>query len=85
MNPFFETIKKRIRNNETLFYNSSGNTEAFKLGVKHLQSAEFLGFGDLHQNILYVRHDFTLVDFEQEKLTLILKGSKITLTPLEEL
>ncbi len=84
MNDFFQSIKEKIGNNEPLFYNTSGNKYAFKLGVKHLSSALFLDFGHEHQKILYIDKDFTLVDFEQECFTLILKGSKLTITPLEE-
>ena len=84
MNIFFQTIKEKIGNNEPLFYNSSGNKYAFKLGVKHLSSTLFLGYAYEHQAILYVERDFTLVDFDTQKFTLILRGSKLTLTPLEE-
>lgn len=84
MNDFFETIRKKISANEPLFYNSSGNKYAFKLGVKHLSSALFLGYAYDHQGILYIEKDLTLVDFQTETFTLILKGSKLTITPLEE-
>jgi len=84
MNEFFQTIKEKIGNNEPLFYNSAGNKHAYKLGVKHLSSALFLGYAYEHQGILYVEKDLTLVDFDTEKFTLILRGSKLTLTPLEE-
>ena len=84
MKQFFETIREKISANEALFYNSSGNKDAYKLGVKHLSSALFLGYAYEHQGILYIEKDLTLVDFEREKFTLILKGSKLTITPLEE-
>ncbi len=84
MNNFFQTIKEKISNNEPLFYNTSGSIEAYKSGVKHLSSALFLGYGHTHQGVLYVDQDFTLVDFNNQKFTLILKGSKLTISPLEE-
>lgn len=84
MNDFFQTIKEKIGNNEPLFYNSSGNKHAFKSGVKHLSSTLFLGFAHSHQNVLYIDKDLTLVDFENETFTLILQGSKLTITPLQE-
>jgi len=84
MKQFFETITEKISTNEPLFYNSSGNKYAFKLGVKHLSSTLYLGYAYEHQGILYIEKDLTLVDFEKEQFTLILKGSKLTLTPLEE-
>lgn len=84
MNDFFETIREKITASEPLFYNSSGSKYAFKLGVKHLSSTLFLGYAYEHQGILYVEKDFTLVDFETKQFTLILRGSKLTLTPLEE-
>ena len=84
MKLFFETIKEKIANNEPLFYNTSGDKQAFKLGVKHLSSTLFLGYAYEHQGILYIEKDLTLVDFEEEKFTLILRGSKMTITPLEE-
>jgi len=84
MNDFFETIKEKITANEPLFYNDRGNKYAFKLGVKHLSSTLFLGFAYEHQGILYIEKDLTLVDFNKETFTLILKGSKLTITPLEE-
>ena len=83
MEKFFDTIKEKINHNEPLFYNTKGNPYAFKLGVKHLSSALFLDMAYEHQNILYVTKDFTLVDFEKETFTLILKGSKLSLIPLE--
>jgi hypothetical protein len=84
MNNFVQTIKEKISNNEPLFYNTSGNKEAFKLGVKHLSSSLFLGFAHTHQGVLYIDKDLTLVDFETQSFTLILKGSKLTITPLKE-
>lgn len=83
MEKFFETIRKKIALNEPLFYNTTGNKYAFKLGVKHLSSAIYLDWAYEHQNVLYVTHDFTLVDFETQTFTLILEGSKLILQPLE--
>lgn len=83
MEKFFETISEKIANNEELFYNTSGNKYAFKLGVKHLSSALYLNIAHEHQNVLYITRDFTLVDFENERFTLITEGSKMTLNHLE--
>ncbi|MBE0497682.1 MAG: hypothetical protein IBX43_00400 [Campylobacterales bacterium] len=59
-----------------LFYNSSGNKRAYQLGVKHLSSAEYLGFADtLPNKSIRVKKPFLLVDFENGKIVEIKKDT----------
>jgi len=68
----------------TLFYNDTGSKKAYQLGVKHLSSAEFLGFADqLPNGDLRIKKEFLLVDFEKNKIIKIQKGSLITPVKLE--
>ena len=84
MKTFFEKVQANIAVNEPQFYNTSGELIAYKLGVKHLSSALYLGFAEEIQGTLYVKKNFILVDFDRQTLTQIFKGDKLTLTPLEE-
>jgi len=62
-----------------MFYNSSGSKQAYQLGIKHINSAESLGYclrlpnGDLH-----IQKELLLVDFEKNEIIKILKGSRIS-------
>jgi hypothetical protein len=59
-----------------LFYNSSGNKIAYQLGVKHLSSAEYLGFADtLPNKSIRVKKPFLLVDFEKGTISEIKKDT----------
>jgi hypothetical protein len=59
-----------------LFYNSSGNKIAYQLGVKHLSSAEYLGFADtLPNKSIRVKKPFLLVDFENGTISEIKKDT----------
>jgi hypothetical protein len=72
------------QNKKTLFYNSTGAKKAYQLGVKHLGSAEFLGFADqLPNGDLRIKKEFLLVDFEKNEILKIEKGSRITPVKLE--
>lgn len=67
-----------------LFYNTSGSKQAYQLGIKHISSAEFLGFADiLPDGDLRVKKDFLLIDFEENKVVEILKNMKITPVALQ--
>jgi len=71
-----------IAEGKPLFYNSSGNKLAYQLGVKHLGSAEFLGFADsLPNGDLRLRKSLLLVDFEKNEIIEIDKGE--TLIPIK--
>lgn len=67
-----------------LFYNEAGTKKAYQLGVKHLGSAEFLGFAEqLPNGDLRIKKEFLLVDFEKNEIIKIQKGSHITPVKLE--
>lgn len=67
-----------------LFYNETGNKKAYQLGVKHLGSAEFLGFAEqLPNGDLRVKKEFLLVDFKKNEIIKIQKGSHITPVKLQ--
>ena len=84
MKTFLEKVQNNIRIHEPQFYNSSGDPLAYKIGVKHLSSAIFLGFAQEVHGTLYVKKNFLLVDFDRQTLTQIFKGDKLTITPLED-
>lgn len=66
-----------------LFYNSSGSKTAYQLGVKHLSSAEYLGYADFLPNkTLRVKKPFLLVDFENGKIIEIKKDTLLLLVVL---
>jgi len=82
------SLKEKIftlqKEGKSLFYNSSGNKLAYQLGVKHLSSAEFLGYADtLPNGDLRLRKLLILVDFEKNKIIEIEKGSALTPMKLE--
>lgn len=69
---------------KALFYNTSGTKKAYQLGVKHLMSAEFLGFADqLPNGELRIKKEFLLVDFEKDEIIKVQKGALITPVKLE--
>jgi len=79
-----EQIFSLQKEDKSLFYNSSGNKLAYQLGVKHLSSAEFLGYADtLPNGDLRLRKLLILVDFEKNKIIEIAKASSITPIKLE--
>jgi len=72
------------KEDKPLFYNSSGNKFAYQLGVKHLSSAEFLGFADsLPNGDLRLRKLLILVNFEKNEIVEIKKGSRLKPIKLE--
>jgi hypothetical protein len=67
-----------------LFYNTSGSKTAYQLGVKHISSAEYLGFADsLPNGDLYIKKDFLLIDFEKNKVFEISRNMRITPVALQ--
>ncbi len=81
-----EAIKRAKKNKETLFYNTEGSKEAYQLGVKHISSADYLGFADtLPNGDLRAKKTFILVDFEKNELITIQKGSQIRPVKLENI
>ena len=79
-----EKILGLQREGKALFYNTSGSKLAYQLGVKHISSAEFLGFAHrLPNGDLRIRKDFILVNFEKKEIIKILQGSSLTPLSLE--
>lgn len=82
MPDIYETIEAAKKENIPLFYNNTGLKKAYQLGVKHITSAEFLGYADrLPNGNLRIKKVFLLVDFENNKVIKIQKGS--TLRPIK--
>lgn len=82
MSDIYETIEIAKKENISLFYNNTGLKEAYQLGVKHITSAEFLGYADrLPNGDLRIKKVFLLVDFENNEVIKIQKGS--TLRPIK--
>lgn len=82
MKNFEKIVRDEIEQGHTLFYNSDGDKRAYQLGIKHLSSAEHLGFTQRIAGYEKVISSFYLVDLEKETITLIIEGSKLTLVPL---
>lgn len=79
MSTFLEKIRLAKQEKKPLFYNNSGSKKAYQLGVKHISSADFLGFADkLPNGDLRLKENLILVDFEKEELLPIDKKSIIT-------
>ncbi len=84
MSEFFDTIKQARKDGTTLFYNSSGSKQAYQMGIKHIGSAEYLGFADtLPNGDLRIKKPFLLIDFENSEVKNIQKGSTLTPVSLE--
>lgn len=80
-----EKILSAKQENKSLFYNSAGSKKAYQNGVKHISSAEFLGFADkLPNGNLRIKKDFYLVDFDMSEIKHIQKASVITPQKLED-
>jgi len=80
---FKNEIIRRIKQNENLFYNSSGNVEAFKLYVRHLSYAPNINEGKRIGNIIIPNNTLILVDFDEEIIYEI--DSEIKLIDLKNL
>lgn len=79
MSDLLSKIRSASEQEKELFYNTSGSKTAYQLGVKHISSAEYLGFADrLPNGDLLIKKDFLLIDFEANKIDEILRGMKIT-------
>lgn len=79
MSILLEEIALAKKDGKTLFYNTSGSKLAYQLGVKHISSAEYLGFADtLPNGDLRIKKDLILIDFERELLLNLNKSSLIT-------
>ena len=84
MPEFLDTIEKAKKEGNTLFYNSSGSKQAYQMGIKHIGSAEHLGFADtLPNGELRIKKPFLLIDFENREVKQIQKGSTLKPVRLE--
>ena len=68
---------------EPLFYNSTGNTEMYKLCVRHLSAAMSAGVAKLSNGYIIPNDVLHIVNEEEETIELV--STKIKLIPLEEL
>jgi len=76
---FTEEILSAKKDGKELFYNDSGSKLAYQLGIKHISSAEYLGYADtLPNGDLRIKKDFLLIDFENKKIIQIDKNTLIT-------
>ena len=80
---FKNEIKAYIDQDISLFYNGTGNKEAYKNFVKHLSAAPYLKFGFLISKHIHPTDSIFLVDFENE--TIKETSEKIKLIPLTNL
>ncbi len=84
MSEFFDTIEKAKKEGNALFYNSSGSKKAYQMGIKHIGSAEHLGFADtLPNGDLRIKKPFLLIDFENREVKQIQKGAMLKPISLE--
>ncbi len=83
MSDLREQILLAKKEDKHLFYNTAGSKKAYQLGVKHLSSAEYLGFVDsLPNKTLRAKRAFLLVDFENGKIIEIKKDTILLLIAL---
>ncbi len=78
---FKEKIKQLIDNNIHLFYNGTGNPEAFKLCVKHISAAPSFSLAVETNGFIHPFDTLYIVDFENE--TIIETENPIEKTPLK--
>jgi len=77
-----EKFEKEIKNfKEDLFYNSSGNKNAYKLFVRHISYAPAMGIGIKIGDFFIPTKDVNIVDFENEKI--IQTEDKIKIIPIK--
>ena len=65
---FKDEIKKLINKDEILFYNGSGNVDAFKLCVRHVSSAASAQKAIMIGKDIHPFDTLIIVDFENEKI-----------------
>jgi len=67
-----ESFQERIKNYpHPLFYNSEGNTIAYKLCIRHLSAATFAGLAFEASGYIYPKECLHIVDLENEKIEVI--------------
>jgi len=79
-----QEFKDKIKNfNKPLFYNSTGNKEAYKLFVRHLSYAPNMGLATKEGEYIVPKDSIYLADFENEQIVEV--SSKIELIELKYL
>jgi len=63
--------KQILEHKEQLYYNSSGNVEAFKFGVRHLSAAIRDGKAFIAGGFVYPKQKLYIVDFENEAIEVV--------------
>jgi len=81
MENFSEKISALQHQSDALFYNSSGDVLAYKLRLKHLSSAVFLGYALQIGTSIVIRKPIYLIDMQKKSITYVEKGT-IELVPL---
>lgn len=77
-------IEEAINSGYFVFYNSTGNTNAFRLMVRHISFAKNLGCAlKLYNNEVVIKKECFLVDFEKEEVLKLNINDKITIIDLE--
>jgi len=75
--------KQIVEHKEQLYYNSSGNVEAFRLGVRHLSAAIRDGNAFMVGGFVYPKQRLYIVDFKREIIEVV--EDKIKLIELKVL
>jgi len=63
--------KQIVEHKEQLYYNSSGNVEAFRLGVRHLSAAIRDGNAFMVGGFVYPKQRLYIVDFKREIIEVV--------------
>ena len=71
---FKETIKSYP---EPLFYNSTGNTTAYKLCIRHLSASVSAGLASMASGYIYPHDVLHIVDLEKEQIDIVKDAIKL--------
>ena len=77
LNTDFKNLIKDLNKGNDLFYNSEGNSEAFKLFVRHISFAENLNYGIMKNGYFYPNKEILLVDFDKQIISKINNKLKV--------
>jgi len=73
-----EAFKEKIKNHtQTLFYNSEGSTDAYKLCIRHISAAMSAGVARLENGYMIPHDVLYLVDLENEIIEEVLERVKV--------
>ena len=79
-----DNFKAQIKaSTEPLFYNSTGSTDAYKLGIRHLSAAMSAGVAKLSNGYMVPNDVLHIVNLENESIEVV--STKIKLIELEVL